>query len=430
MKIIYLHQYFNTPDMVGGTRSFEVAKRLVISGHEVHIVTTQREKKTNMYKSWNYTYESGIHVHWLNLPYSNKMSYFKRVVVFMKFAFYSSIKAISIKGDIVFATSTPLTIAIPGIFTAKKLKIPMILEVRDLWPEIPIVVGAINNPIVCKVAKILEKWAYKNSEAIIALSPGMRAGVINKGYDSSRVAVIPNSCDNETFQNVKQEDIYNFRHSRAWLRDNPLITYVGTFGLINGVSYLVDIASELLLINPAIKILLVGDGKEKNLVSVKAKNSGVLGVNLFIEDCLPKKDIPLFFAASTLSCSVVINKESLFHNSANKFFDSLSSGTPIFLNHGGWQADLLEATGAGFNVWNKSMKESAEIISRMISNKDWLKTAGKRSKIIATQIFDRNIQVEKLRQVLEAAYELKGNKAFEIAPGGFLSDYKLIMKID
>src|SRR5699024_5044281 len=168
-------------------------------------------------------------------------------------------------GDVVFATSTPLTIAIPAVFAARKKKLPLVFEVRDLWPELPIAMGALKNPLMRFAAHKLERWAYKNSNSIIALSPGMKEGVVRTGYPSNQVATIPNSSDNQDFI-VEPSKAEEFRALRPWLQDKPLLVYGGTFGLINGVGYMVGLAKELLALNPDIRILLVGEGIEKLLV--------------------------------------------------------------------------------------------------------------------------------------------------------------------
>ncbi|MDR8252318.1 glycosyltransferase family 4 protein, partial [Acinetobacter baumannii] len=133
----------------------------------------------------------------------------------------------------------PLTIAIPAVFTARALKVPMVFEVRDLWPELPIAMGALNNKVAQKLAYQLEDWAYKNSKAIVALSPGMKEGIVKTGYPKAKVAVIPNSSDLELFK-VEDRRVEEFRKSHEWLQDRPLIVYTGTFGHINGVGYLIE----------------------------------------------------------------------------------------------------------------------------------------------------------------------------------------------
>ena len=101
---------------------------------------------TNCRKGWFTTHESGMRVHWLPVRYSNHMTYLARMLAFFKFAIRAAGRARQIRGDVVFATSTPLTIAIPAVYAARRCGIPMVFEVRDLWPELPIAVGALRIP--------------------------------------------------------------------------------------------------------------------------------------------------------------------------------------------------------------------------------------------------------------------------------------------
>ena len=219
MKIVYLHQYFNTPDMSGSTRSYEMARRLVAKGHEVHMITSWGEPKEN--QGWFETNEAGINVHWLPVRYSNHMPYLQRIKAFFKFALASAKKAVEIKCDIIFATSTPLTIALPAVYAKKKQKVPMVFEVRDLWPLLPIAMGALKHPFFCYLAYKLEKFAYKNSDSIVALSPGMRDGIIQVGYPENKVTIIPNSSDIDLFLIDGKKGV-EFRLKRPLIKNNPL----------------------------------------------------------------------------------------------------------------------------------------------------------------------------------------------------------------
>src|SRR5690606_2268049 len=110
-------QYFNTPRMAGSTRSYEMARRLTEWGHDVHMVTSWREPARTT--DWFTTTEAGIQVHWLPVPYSNHMSYAERIRAFSRFAFHAARRALSLPADVVFASSTPLTIALPGVYAAR-----------------------------------------------------------------------------------------------------------------------------------------------------------------------------------------------------------------------------------------------------------------------------------------------------------------------
>lgn len=415
MKVIYLHQYFNTPEMSGGTRSYEMARRMVAAGHEVHMVTSSREQ-SNTSKGWYMTEEAGIKVHWFPVPYSNHMSYFQRIKAFFAFAFAARKKSASLQGDVVFATSTPLTIALPAVFTARKLKVPMVFEVRDLWPEMPIAMGALRNSVLRFCAKKLENWAYHNSAAVVALSPGMKDGILKAGYPADQVAVIPNSSDNLEFMH-NAKDAMQFRAERVWLSNKPLLVYTGTFGKVNGVGYMVKLAVELKKINSDVKILLVGEGAEKKQVTDHAKAAGVYEDNLFLESSIPKKDVPALLSAATMASVLFIDLPEMRPNSANKFFDALASGTPVLLNYGGWMHDLILSRDCGLAMWQRPIESVAKELDSKIQDLEWLKQAGSAARALAEQEFDRDQLANQLMRVLSLAVEQKTTEVSKVAPG-------------
>jgi hypothetical protein len=136
MRVLYLYQYFAVPKSVGGTRSYEMARRLVKAGHKVTMVTSSAflPDEWSGKPGWNRHIIEGIDLLVYALPYSNRLSFHKRIWCFFKFSFAALRKVRSISSDVVLATSTPLTIAIPGVYSARRHKIPMVFEVRDLWP--------------------------------------------------------------------------------------------------------------------------------------------------------------------------------------------------------------------------------------------------------------------------------------------------------
>src|SRR5690606_14665623 len=322
MKILYFHQYFNTPEMAGGTRSYEMAKRLVAAGHEVHMITSW-VKDTDKIDWFNEDID-GIKVHWYPNPYNNKMSFKKRIHAFLRFAYAAMRKVATIPADIVFATSTPLTIAIPAVLGARKQKIPMVFEVRDLWPEVPIAMGVLKKPYQVFLAKRLEKWAYKNSAHVVALSPGMKEGIVAAGYPKSKVSVIPNSCDNLLFE-VDDKKFKKFVQDNTWLPNGKVIIYTGTFGIVNDVGVTIELAKELKKRNSDIKILLIGDGAEYEKVYQKALDENVLNHSLYIRRQVSKKEIPYYLKYASMASSFAIDLPAIQANSANKFFDALAA---------------------------------------------------------------------------------------------------------
>jgi len=402
--------------MSGGTRSYEMARRFVAEGHEVHMITTWREPRDD--QAWFENDSVGIHIHWLPVEYSNHMSFADRVKAFFKFAFKSAKKATEIKVDVVFATSTPLTIALPAVYAAKKQKIPMVFEIRDLWPELPIAMGALKNPVTRFLAKRLELFAYKNAASIVALSPGMKDGVLRTGYPSRKVAVIPNSSDINMFR-VDSSLGEAFRAKRSWLGDKPLLIYTGTFGLINGVGYMVALSEALAKLNSDVRILLIGAGAEFNKVTKQAEVCGVLNHNLFIEKAVPKNDIPSVLSAANIASVLFLDKPEMRPNSANKFFDALASGTPLMINYGGWMHDLIKSRDCGLSMWKKPIDQVACELDQKMHDEKWLKQASQAAIKLAEDSFHRDVLAKQLLAVLEATLQGQPDKAEMIAPGTY-----------
>lgn len=408
MKIIYLHQYFNTLEMSGGSRSFEMARRMVAEGHKVDVVTSLRDQNSS-FKGWKSTSENGITVHWYCIKYSNHMTYAQRIVAFFQFAFIATIKIMKIKGDIIFATSTPLTISIPAIFASKLKRIPMIFEVRDLWPDVPIAIGALKNPISKFLARSLEGWAYKHSDAIVALSLGMKEGVLARGYCLEKVAVIPNGSDIDMFKLIERE-AQEARCNRQWLGSDPLLIYTGTVGRINGLSYLVELATKLLMLKSNVKILIVGDGLEVEQVRIKAINCKVYGKNFFMEPMVPKNKIPPILNAATIASNIVIDLPEARANSANKFFDALAAKKPVFINHGGWLHDLVIAKNCGFSAWGFEINDAAMKLDQLLNDPQWLAETSQNSSVLAKEYFDRDFLASRLLTVFSCVLEGRGNE--------------------
>ena len=402
LRILYIHQYFRTPTMTGGTRSYEFAKRLVTSGHDVQMITADNEGLHGRRGRWTKTNEDGIDVHWLRLRYNNKLPYRRRVAAFARFAVAAAGKARRLGGDIVFATSTPLTVALPGAYASRTLRIPMVFEVRDLWPELPIAMKALRRPMLVRAATWLERFAYSRSARIVALSPGMGDGVARTGYPKDRIEIIPNSCDNDSFACSPSEG-RRYLMDRAPGITNQVISYTGTLGRINGIGYLVKIAAAMQKIDASISFVIAGDGLEADQIRAEAVEAGVLGKSLWMLGRVPKLDIPKILAGSAAVTSLFIDLPAMWNNSANKFFDGLAAGRPIAINYQGWQAELLERSKAGIVLPASDPEDAAARLKEFLSSKLRLEEASTAARRLAEQQFDRDLLFERFQATILSA---------------------------
>ena len=276
----------------------------------------------------------------------------------------------------------------------------MIFEVRDLWPEVPIAIGILRNPIFKYLAKQLELYAYRNAEQVVALSQGMGDGVAKTGYPNKNIHIIPNSSDISFFQLNKKLKI-GLQNKYKWNVGDKIIIYTGTLGEINGVEYLVDIANEFIEINNKVKFLIVGDGIEEQAIRNKAKIYNCLDNNLFLINQLPKNKMPGLYNLSTIATSLFIPLKEMEANSANKFFDTLAAGKPIVINYGGWQKDLIEKHNIGL-VLARDPKVAANELNELLLNDELLNTKGKNALALAKSEFSRDKLAQELIHILES----------------------------
>ncbi len=401
MKVLYLHQYFNTPQMDGSTRSYEMAKRLVGKGHSVEIVTTDRN--SDAINSWRVSYEDGIKVNWYKNDYSNRMSNIDRIKSFFRFAVAASRRSFSLEYDVVFATSTPLTIAIPGLFASWLRKKPLVFEVRDLWPDVPIALGALRNPILRFAARILELCAYRFSKRIVALAPGMKDHIAKMGLAPGKIDVIPNGCDNYLFasDNVSPKSI---RDLDAWIGQNPVVLYTGTMGDVNGVEYIVRLAAAIRSLDLNIRFILIGDGKKRDAAELLSVDLGVLETNLRFIGKLPKIQVANWLKIADFSIITYTGPEICYRDSvSNKFFDSISAGKPVVANFRGFSTIIAEQWGCCRILSPYDYNKAARDLIQIIYDESWKSKAKIAARELAEDEFDRNKLADRLEKCLVKA---------------------------
>src|SRR5690554_2170203 len=346
-KLVYLHQYFKFPNETGGTRSYDLASSFVSKGIDVTVVTATSDEKYNTKQKWIEIEREGIKINYIYLPYGNHLSYLQRTLVFFKFLWFSSFRLLKLKGDMVLATSTPLTIGIPALIKKWIGKTPFIFEVRDVWPEAVIAIGAIKNKLLQKLLYRLEKLIYKNAYAIVPLSTDMQKSIVSRypQFKDKTDIVIENIAEINRFQSnsetINLEKMIGFKPRFS-------VLYAGTFGKVNGIHKVIELAEKTLHIDNELVYILIGSGAEKENVIQLAKDKGVFNKNVFILNPISKSELPLWYNAVSMGSSFVIDIPELWANSANKFFDTLAAGKPVLINHEGWQAKKIRSQNIGY----------------------------------------------------------------------------------
>lgn len=345
---------------------------------------------------WRQRMEQGIIVHELTVRYNNRMDAVSRIGAFFRFAIRAGIYAARLHADVVFATSTPLTIAIPGIYVSKRLRVPMVFEVRDLWPEAPRQMGELKNPLLLYCARRLELEAYRHASHIVALSPGMKTGIVQVGIPPSKVSMLPNSCDLDLFH-PGVDGIAE--RQRLGVGTRLTLAYFGTMGPANGLDFVLDAAAELKRRGERNAVFILhGDGKMRPHLEKRKEREDL--DNVIFSGPSDKLAVTRLAAAADVGLTIFKNVPILYTCSPNKMFDTLAAGRPVLTNMPGWLTDTVEKNGCGIGVRPDDPVDFADKVQWLLSNREQLPEMGVKARELAEREFSRDTLARKLEALL------------------------------
>jgi len=388
MRILYLHQFFITRAGVGGTRSYEFARRFVAQGHAVRMVTAAGPSPAGAAgpspAGANARVE-GIDVVAVRGGYSDyvaatAVSYPRRMLAFARFALAAVAAALrGPRPDVVYATSPPLTMALPALAAAARWRAPLVWEVRDLWPEAPIQMGALRNPLLRRAARALERFVYRRAARLVALSPGIREGMIAAGAPAGRIELVPNGADLDLFRPAAAPE--RFR-----------VSYFGTMGEANDLTAAVEAARLL----PDVEFVLMGDGKRRAELERDAPP------NVSFPGAAARKEEVARLAAESSACLTLFKDVPvLATNSPNKLFDTLAAGRPAIVNMDGWMRELVEGSKAGLFVRAGDARDLADKLAWLRDHPGEAARMGRNARALAEREFDRDALAARVLALLE-----------------------------
>lgn len=386
MHILYIHQYFKTPEEGGAIRSYYLAKGLVDAGHTVTMLSAHSGSK---YKKM---FVDGIHVHYLPVPYRQSMGNVARIKAFLKFVSLVCRKAsLFKKADLCYVTSTPLTAGLIGLYLRRQFSIPFYFEVRDLWPEAPIQMKAVTNKTTQRMLYWLEKRIYQRAKALIALSPGIEQ-YIRRVVPHQTVHLIPNMSDCRFFSKAER----NVYHEKQFSVEGKfVVTYFGAMGRVNHLEYFVDAARscQQKQLND-VQFLMVGEGSELERIQAYAEQLNLRNIQF-----IPHQNKYGLLSVLNITDATYVSFADhpvLQTNSPNKFFDALAAGKLCITNTRGWIADLMEENQCGFYASPHQPESFVAQLAPFVNDRQLLATYQANARTLGEQQFEREKQVESL----------------------------------
>jgi glycosyltransferase involved in cell wall biosynthesis len=398
VHIVYINQYFKHPREPGITRSYWIARKLIEAGHRVTMLSHRNvllNKDIKVPRTERVSVD-GIDVIYLRNYYSNKMGVVMRGMTFVFFMLRASWIVLRERDvQMVIATSTPLTVAVPALLRKWARGTPYIFEVRDLWPEVPIQMGAIPTQSLRRLLYWFEKLVYRNAAHVVALSPGMKQGV-EKYIPSSKISMIPNMSKIDQFGSKPGND--QLILDMGLRLDSFRVIYFGQMGLSNAIEYVVEAARLWESLDPDIELIFVGHGRMMQYVRDQRDSGRLLRVHLF--ERVPMKQLSDILSFCDVSLVTFSDLPVLHTNSPNKLFDSLSASLPIIVNSPGWTKEMVETHDCGLFVDPHHASALANAVIWLKHNPEKRNEMSIKARHLAETEYDKSILCERFVNVV------------------------------
>ena len=410
MRILYIHQYFASRKGRTGTRSYEFGRYLVGRGHDVTMITSglaNSEFPVCEGKLFCEYDADGIRVISVAGGYNDPhlgtaRKGWQRMARFYEFARAATRTGRTLEApDVVFATHTPLTVGLAGMSLGRSFDVPFVFEVRDLWPEALVNVGALSNPAAVWWLRRMARRIYRRAHHIVALSPGMKDGIVRAGVDPDKITVIPNASDLDLF---RPDLDGRAARRRLGLGDRFAAVYFGAMGMANGLEYAIE-AARVLSERDKGDIVLVLHGSGGRREALKALAERYELANVIFSDLVPDKEEVARIVAGCDACMTIYRAAKEHTWSPNKMFDALAAGRPVLINVPGWLGETIEANDCGRYVDPHRPEALADALEDLSRQPERCRRMGENARALAERQFDRRILAARLEEVLMNALD-------------------------
>jgi glycosyltransferase involved in cell wall biosynthesis len=352
VKILILHQHYNSPESGGAIRSYYLATALVQAGHQVTVVAAHGQHQQTDVRT-----AEGFELVLLPVPYQNEFRFWSRARAFLHFA-WAAIKVSSQFRDFDFcyAISTPLTIGLPACWLKWRYGIPFMFEVGDLWPEAPIQLGFVRNPLLRWLLRSFESFFYRQSTAVVALSLPIQAAVRQRA-PYQLVHLLPNMADTDYYQPSAKAQELETKYSVA---GKFVVSYLGALGFANGLDFLLECANACRKADAPVHFLVGGAGAEEKRLRNTAEQLGLSNISFL--GLLARPQVREVLAVTD---AVMISYRAapiLETGSPNKYFDGLAAGKLVVINFGGWMKQEIESERCGLWV---NPQQPSEFVTKL-----------------------------------------------------------------
>ena len=408
LDILVVSQFFSPEMGAPAARFHDFGKLLALRGHRVTVLTgfpnSPSGRIPDAYRGRALQRETidGITVLRGWIYASPKLSKFTKAAGFASFAASASLQALlrRVRADVVIATSPPPTVGVPGMLLARRLGVPLLFDVRDIWPEAIAASGRLQSGTLIRVLERLERAIYAASAAVTVVTEGKRERLLEKGVAPEKVFVIPNGVDLRRFEEQQPMP------AEAWRAlgldpDRFTLVYAGIMNPPQGLDVLLDATAKLRASAPDLaarfQLAMIGAGSLREHLMARVQSEGLGDHVRFVAE-QPRDAIPpLLRTAGAIAVTLRPRKDN--HTVPSKLYEAMASGRPVLVSADGAPAEILREAKAGLATPASDAEGLAHSIRTLLADPARAAEFGAAGKHYAAA-FDRGRLVERFEEVL------------------------------
>lgn len=422
MRILFLSHYFPPEVNAPASRTYEHCRAWVEAGHEALVVTNvPNHPAGKIYPGYRnrllqHHKVAGISVYRLLTFLAPNRGVVRRG---LNYSFYLLMAVLAApflpRVDIVVSTSPQFFCGLAGYFVSRIKRVPWVLEIRDLWPESIVAVGAARPSLMLRWVASLARFAYRKADLVLCVTDSFRTAIMAEGIPADRIAVIKNGVDLGFYAPESIPDPGSVQiPGLGDIRGKFIAAYVGTHGMAHGLDTVLE-AAALMRDVPDVLFLLVGDGAQREQL-LRKRDSMQLG-NVVMLEQQPKSMMPMIWAITGASLAVLRDEPTFLSVIPSKIFESMAMQRPIILGVRGESQALVEQSGAGICIQPENARELAAAVRRLHENVEERRKMGEAGRRFVADNFDRKVLAARYLDLLKAVVTRHRGESRPRGPG-------------
>lgn len=419
MRIAFFSHYYPPEVNAPASRTSEHARIWVRAGHEVVVVTcAPNHPGGRVYPGYtNRLYQTetidGVRVVRVWTFLAANAGFLRRTMNYLSYAVSATLATMRLdRPDVIVSTSPQFFCGLTGLIASTIRGAPWVLEIRDLWPESIVTVGAMRKGLMVRLLERLEALAYRRAGRIVSVTDSFVAHIEQRGGGGGKVSVIKNGADLERFTEPPHGHAQRVKR-RLGLEGRFVAAYVGTHGMAHGLDTILD-AADRLRPDTRIVFLLAGDGAECERLLRRKQEMGLHNVVMLGQQ--PKEAMPDIWAATDASL-ILLRRDGLFKTVLpSKMFEAMAMRRPIVLGVEGEARALMEDAGAGIAITPESAEELAAAVVRLADDKALASRLGASGEAHVRAHYNRAKLAMRYLEVLDDAIAGAKNAGAAVVP--------------